>query len=148
MEREPQTDILAKPRRRRLWNALLALIIFIAGVGVGSGLTYRNVSGHFKKHFQEPSTLADKITHRMKRRLDLTDEQTVQVRKILLENLKEFQSIRAKVRPQLEAQLEKTQNELEAVLTPEQSKKLELRIHELRKFWLPPEKSEQPAESQ
>jgi Spy/CpxP family protein refolding chaperone len=148
MEREPQIDTLAKPKRRRLWNALLALVIFVAGVGVGSGLTYRNVSGHFKKHFHEPLTLADKITHRMKKRLDLTDEQTVQVRNILLENLKEFQSIRAEIRPRLNAQIEKTQNELEAVLTPEQSRKLELRFHELRRFWLPPEKSEQPSESQ
>jgi len=133
-----------RPRRRWVWPVLLALVIFVSGVLVGGGLTFKIITSGFKRSFQDPEVSAERITNRMKKRLDLTDEQFVQVRRIILERQKAFQSMRKQVRPQLEAQIEKTRQELAAVLTPDQARKWEKRFGHFLKFWLPPEESHAP----
>ena len=133
-----------RPRRRWVWPVLLALVIFVSGVLVGGGLTFKIITSGFKRSFQDPEVSAERITNRMKRRLDLTDEQFVQVRRIILEQQKAFQSMRKQVRPQLEAQIEKTRRELAAVLTPDQARKWEKSFRHFLKFWLPPEGSYAP----
>jgi hypothetical protein len=138
---------ITRPRRRWIWTILLALVIFISGVLVGGGLTFKVITNGFKRSFQDPAVSAERITQRMKRRLDLTDEQTVQVRRIFLEQQKEIQSLRRQIRPQLEAQFEKTRRELAAVLTPEQARKWEKRFARFLKFWLPPIPGDHPPDS-
>jgi hypothetical protein len=136
-----------RTRRRWVWTVLLALVIFVSGVLVGGGLTFKFITSGFKRSFQDPSVLADRITHRMKKRLNLTDKQAVQVRRIILEQQKAFQSLRKQVRPELEAQIEKTRQELAAVLTPEQARKWEKRFGRFLKFWLPPQPGDPPPDS-
>ena len=136
-----------RPRRRWVWPVLLALVIFVSGVVVGGGLTFKIITSGFKRSFQDPEVSAERITNRMKRRLDLTDEQFVQVRRIILERQKAFQSMRKQVRPQLEAQIEKTRQELAAVLSPEQARKWEKRFGQFLKFWLPPQPGDPPPDS-
>jgi hypothetical protein len=136
-----------RTRRRWVWTVLLALVIFVSGVLVGGGLTFKVITSGFKRSFQDPAVLADRITHRMKKRLNLTDEQAVRVRRIILEQQKAFQSLRKQVRPQLEAQIEKTRQELAAVLTPEQARKWEKRFGHFLKFWLPPQPGDPPPDS-
>ena len=143
---QPITPV-TRPRRRWVWTILLALVIFVSGVLVGGGLTFKFITSGFKRSFQDPSLLADRITHRMKKRLNLTDEQAVQVRRIILEQQKAFQSLRKQVRPQLEAQIEKTRQELAAVLTPEQARKWEKHFRHFLKFWLPPKPGNPPPDS-
>ena len=133
-----------RPRRRWVWPVLLALVIFVSGVLVGGGLTFKIITSGLKRSFQDPEVSAERITNRMKKRLDLTDEQVVQVRRIILEQQKAFQSMRKQVGPQLEAQIEKTRRELAAVLTPDQARKWEKRFGHFLKFWLPPEGSYAP----
>jgi hypothetical protein len=133
-----------RPRRRWVWPVLLALVIFVSGVLVGGGLTFKIITSGFKRSFQDPEVSAERITNRMKKRLDLTDEQVVQVRWIILEQQKAFQSMRKQVRPQLEAQIEKTRRELAAVLTPDQARKWGKRFNLFLKFWLPPEGNHAP----
>jgi hypothetical protein len=133
-----------RPRRRWVWPVLLALVIFVSGVLVGGGLTFKIITSGFKRAFQDPEVSAERITNRMKKRLDLTEEQVVQVRRIILEQQKAFQSMRKQVRPQLEAQIEKTRRELATVLTPEQARKWEKRFNHFLKFWLLPEGSHAP----
>ena len=136
-----------RPRRRWVWPVLLALVIFVSGVLVGGGLTFKIITSGFKRSFQDPEVSAERITNRMKRRLDLTDEQVVQVRRIILERQKAFQSMRKQVRPQLEAQIEKTRRELAAVLSPDQARKWEKRFGHFLKFWLPPQPGDPPPDS-
>ena len=128
-----------RPRRRWVGPVLLALVIFVSGVLVGGGLTFKIITSGLKRSFQDPEVSAERITNRMKKRLDLTDEQVVQVRRIILEQQKAFQSMRKQVRPQIEAQIEKTRRELAAVLTPDQTRKWEKRFRRFLDFWLPPE---------
>jgi Spy/CpxP family protein refolding chaperone len=138
MEQERPADQLAKPRRRWLRTVLLGTAIFVCGALVGGGLTFKIIASGYKRSFQEPAVLAEEITHRMKRRLDLTDDQVQQVRRIILEQQMAFQSLRKEFRPRLDNQIEKTRQELAAVLTPEQARKWEKRFAHIQRFWLPP----------
>jgi len=138
MEQENPVEQLAKPRRRWLRTALLATAIFVCGALVGGGLTFKVIASGYKRSFQEPALLAEEITHRMKRRLDLTGDQVQQVRRIILEQQMAFQSLRKEFRPRLDDQIERTRQELAAVLTPEQARKWEKRFAHIQRFWLPP----------
>jgi len=147
MGKDQATAPVIQPRRRRGWTILLALVIFISVVLVGGGLTFKVITSGFKRSFQTPALSAERITHRMKKQLNLTGEQAVQVHRIILEQQKAFQSLRKQVRPQLEAQIHKTRQELAAVLTPEQARKWEKRFDRFMKFWLPPKNGDDAPES-
>jgi hypothetical protein len=138
METEKPNEAFAKPRRRRLWTILIALGIFVCGVMVGGGLSFKIVTVGYKRAFQEPDFLAEKIIRRMERRLDLNSEQVKQVREIVLEQQKAFQALHKEFRPRLDSQIEKTRRELAKVLTPEQAQKWEKTFARLQRFWLPP----------
>jgi hypothetical protein len=138
MEPENSNIQIAKPRRRRLWTILIALGIFVCGVMVGGGLSFKIVTVGYKRAFQDPDFLAEKIIRRMERRLDLNSEQVKQVREIVLEQQKAFQALHKEFRPRLDSQIEKTRRELAKVLTPEQAQKWEKTFARLQRFWLPP----------
>ncbi len=138
MEPEKPNIPIAKPRRRRVWTILLALGIFICGVLVGGGLTFKIVTVGYKRAFQKPDVLAEKITRRMERRLDLSSDQVKQVREIILEQQRAFQALHKEFRPRLDSQIEKTRGELAKVLTPEQMQKWEKTFARIQRFWLPP----------
>lgn len=141
MTEDRQFPDFAKPRRRWLWNIPLAMVIFICGAAVGGGLTFKIVTGAFQRSFQNPSVRAEHITRRMQQKLDLTEDQTTRVRTVLLRNLKAIQALRTEFRPRLIAQIVNTRQELDAVLTPEQRRKLDKRFRFFMQFWLPQEKN-------
>jgi hypothetical protein len=126
---------------------LLALVIFISGVVIGGGLTFKVIATGFKRFFQSPETVAERITHRMDKTLDLTDDQVVRVRQIILERQKAFHSLRKEVQPKVEAEMENTRRELSAVLTPEQARKWERRYGRLLRYWLPSPAGDHPPDS-
>jgi len=138
METEKPNVPFAKPRRRRVWTVLLALIIFICGVLVGGGVSFKIVTAGYKRAFQEPGFLAEKIIRRMERRLELNSDQVKQVRAIILEQQKAFQTLHKEFRPRLDSQIEKTRRDLAKVLTPEQAQKWEKTFARIQRFWLPP----------
>ncbi len=138
MEPEKPNAPIAKPRRRRAWTILLALAIFICGVLVGGGLSFKIVTVGYKRAFQEPEVRAEKIVRRMERRLDLNSDQVKQVREIILEQQRAFQALHKEFRPRLDSQIEKTRRELAKVLTPEQARKWEKTFARIQRFWLPP----------
>ena len=138
METEKPNTPFAKPRRRRLWIILIALAIFSCGILVGGGLTFKIVTVGYKRAFQDPELLADKIIRRMERRLELNSDQVKQVREIILEQQKAFRTLQKEFRPRLDGQIEKTRRELAGVLTPEQARKWEKTFARIQRFWLPP----------
>ena len=147
MSPDTPSSPLVRPRRRWVRTFLLALVIFISGVVVGGGLTFKVITTGFKRFFQDPERLAEHITHRMDKTLDLTDDQVVHVRRIILERQKAFHSLRKEVQPRLEAEIENTRRELAAVLTPEQARKWEKRYGRLLRFWLPSPPGGHPPDS-
>jgi autotransporter translocation and assembly factor TamB len=137
MSTENPASAIARPARRWIRTLLLGVIIFVSGALVGGGLTFKVIATEFKRFFQEPEALAESITHRMKKKLDLTDDQAVQVRRILLERHKAFQALRKEVQPRWKAEIESTRRKMAAVLTAEQARKWEKGFRRFSKFWLP-----------
>ena len=137
MSQDTENSPLVRPRRRWVRTFLLALVIFVSGAVVGGGLTFKVTTTGFKRFFQSPETVAERITRRMDKTLDLTDDQVLRVRQIILERQMVFYSLRKEVQPRLEAEIENTRRELNAVLTPEQARKWEKRYGRLLRFWLP-----------
>lgn len=137
METGKPNEASAKPRRR-LWTILFALLIFICGVLVGGGLSFKIVTAGYKRAFQDPEFLAEKIIRRMERRLDLNSDQVKRAREIILEQQKAFGALHKEFRPRMDSQIEKTRRELAKVLTPEQAQKWEKTFGRIQRFWLPP----------
>ncbi len=74
------------------------------------------------------------VMREMEERLDLTADQRRQIAGILDRSRDESEALRREVRPRLEKQMERTRQEIEAVLTPEQRRKfLDLRREQRRR---------------
>jgi Spy/CpxP family protein refolding chaperone len=102
----------------------------------GGGLTLKIIHVRIQDATHNPSEMAERITGRMSRYLDLNDTQSAQVEKIIKQNLADLQPFRTEVRSRLIRQMEKTRREIASLLTPEQLEKLDKRIRRLQKFWL------------
>ncbi len=136
MGKEMSNESLPRPKRRRLWTILLVLGIFVCGMVTGGGLTLKIIHVRIQDATHNPSEMAERITGRMSRYLDLNDTQSAQVEKIIKQNLADLQPFRTEVRSRLIRQMEKTRREIAPLLTPEQIEKLDKRIRRLQKFWL------------
>ena len=138
MDPEKPIEPIVKPRRRRLWTILIFLGIFFCGVLTGGGVAFKVISEGYKRSFQDPEILAEKIIRRMERRLDLNSDQVTKAREIILEQQRALHALRKEFRPRLDSQIEKTRRELAAVLTPEQARNWEKGFGRIQRFWLPP----------
>ena len=61
----------------------------------------------------------------LERRLELSEQQSRQIREILQATRRESAQMRREMRPRIEELLERTRNEIEEVLTPEQRERFE-----------------------
>ena len=137
--RQSGTEELAPtPRRRRGWlRLLLYLVIFISGGIVGTGITLMVIrkSALFAVHHPDemPAIIADRMT----RVLDLDDDQKCQILDILRERQEALQDIRRQSQPLVEEQLDLLEEQVAAVLDPEQQEKWRSRIKHIRRTWIP-----------
>lgn len=106
----------------RLKVLLVLVVVFVLGSITGAALTglYRSRAG---------ADRPDKAMHdhfeKMRRDLNLTDEQTKSVSAILDETRNEYRSLRAELRPRFEEPRQKARAKIRALLTPEQQQKFD-----------------------
>ncbi len=129
---------IRRPRRRWLRPIIFSLIILICGMVIGSGMTLHILWRGFKSTISQPSAMAERITKKMQRRLDLTDEQTQAVREILNRHKQEFLDLHQEVRPRVRTILKSIRLEVSEVLTPEQAQKWQEYYDKRLKRWHPP----------
>jgi Spy/CpxP family protein refolding chaperone len=105
--------------RLKMWSLLVG--VFVLGAVTGSALTglYRSrASG---------SESRDRAMHErfenMRRELNLTEDQTTQVRTIIDETRNEYRALRTELRPRFEEPRQKARARIRALLTPDQQKK-------------------------
>ncbi len=136
----------AKPSRpRRRWPAwLLLAVIFASGVLLGVSLTvlFRAEQPRGRKTIAE---IRDQMTEKFADRLDLSAEQTEEVRRILEQRLAALQEIRLELRPRVEVQAAELEKQVAAVLTAAQKEKWQQYYAELHERWFPEPASTQPA---
>lgn len=131
-------ETLQRQRRRRLlWSILLAIFIFIAGAATGSGLTFVGMIHRFQHAVRHPETIPPRMAAEMKRRLQLTDDQTRQAEVILSRQQMQLQKIRQQLQPEIVMQLDETHDEIAKILSDEQKGKWDAWFDQLKNRWLP-----------
>ena len=106
--------------RLKIW--LVLLVVFVLGSVTGAALTglYRSrASGDSREramheHFEK-----------MREELNLTDQQTTQVRAILDDTRNEYRALRTELKPRFDEPRQKARARIRALLTPEQQQKFD-----------------------
>jgi hypothetical protein len=122
------------PKKRRWKLVLFGLIILFCGMVIGAGITF-HVGSIMIFHAMSPGDeMAERITKRIDRDLDLTDEQRSQVAEIVARRVSAFKDILTGVYPRIKEQFALLHDEIAPILTEEQKLKWEKhyeRMHEV-----------------
>jgi Spy/CpxP family protein refolding chaperone len=112
-------------------TVIATLIVgFLLGVVADRFWLYRQ-----NPHSRAQRFATDRIVKRLDGELHFTDQQRAQVTQIIQARQQRIAAIQAGVRPQIRAQIDQTNAEIEKILTPEQRTKFEeikMRIHRSR----------------
>jgi periplasmic protein CpxP/Spy len=102
--------------------AIVVVVAFVSGIVVGVAVS------HFARHGRGPH-FPRRATHfmvqRLDHRLDLTDEQEKRVEAIIHRRHQRMESIWSSAHPRIEAEIKAANDEISAILTPEQRVKFE-----------------------
>jgi len=106
--------------RLKVWSVLV--VVFVLGSITGAALTglYRSRSGSDRSD-RSPQQRFEK----MRKELNLTDEQTKAVSGILDEARNEYRALRSELRPRFEEPRMKARAKIRALLSPEQQQKFD-----------------------
>jgi hypothetical protein len=135
---QPRNGEHAAPRSgrpRRIRSLLLGAVILVCGILIGAGLTTHILWGRLLHKARHHEQMAERMTGRMIRDLDLTEEQAAQVRQIIEERLEAIRAIHEDARPRAEAELQRLHEEVAVLLTAEQAERWERRIAMMREHW-------------
>jgi len=107
-----------------MWFVLIA--VFVLVVATGAALT-----GLYRSRASGPEARESAMHERfekMRRELNLTDEQTTAVRTILDETRNEYRALKTELRPRFEEPRQKARARIRALLNPEQQKKFDAMV--------------------
>jgi len=135
----PESAALLPPQGRRwLVTLLLSLVIFVSGFATGGGTAVVLLARYTRENVTNPPLAWQRLLSFLERRLDLTEQQTRQVARILKTRQTKFMEIRRDVQPKVEAELSRLEQDIETVLTPQQQEEWREMIARLRSKWIPP----------
>jgi hypothetical protein len=130
------TGLGIAPKRKR-WRAFfLGIMILLCGMVIGAGGTVVVMKRIILHAIQHPEEAPQRITDRVRNKLDLTEDQAAKVKAILTERQKKIQALRRQVQPEVQKELEKAKEDVAAVLKPDQAEKWRERFDHLR-IWFP-----------
>jgi hypothetical protein len=128
---------LPRPPHRRWVRLLLALVVFLSGVGVGVGGALIVVRNRVLHAIHHPDEMPALLAVRLRLRLRLSDEQVQRVEAIFTQRQRALQDIRRRVQPDVEAELERVEQQVAAVLDEQQRQAWQRHFQQLRDTWLP-----------
>jgi len=138
--------LAAPPRPRRRWlRWLLWTVIFGSGFVAGVGVTLIAVRRGALESIHHPETMPKKIAQRLRRPLELSDEQMRRIEQIVARRQPALLQIRVRFQPEVEAELDGIQREIAQVLDEQQRPRWEQLFDHLRRTWLPPLPPRAPA---
>ncbi|GAG10742.1 unnamed protein product, partial [marine sediment metagenome] len=109
--RRPET--LSFFRRRRTRTAFLCAAFLVLGAGLGSLLTCIIIRRHMRRGFRDPDRIASHMLSRVRKNLDLTDEQTEKILAVLKRRLRA-------IRDTIHSEHDSVNEEIEQFLDEEQ----------------------------
>jgi Spy/CpxP family protein refolding chaperone len=113
----------------KIWLAVVAVFALGCITGVSLDSVYRLRAGGERSETRGARD-KDKVFERMKRDLDLNEQQATQIRAILEQTREEYRQLRAEVRPRYDGVRQNARTRIRALLTPEQQQKFDAKIAE------------------
>ncbi len=142
----PADKGLPRPSPKRRWaHVVLPIVIFVAGGLVGAGLTVIFRPEQTRRGRRSIEETRDRMTEKIADKLDLSAQQTEQLRQILEDRLKELQKLRREMQPRMEKQAAILKANVAAMLNDEQKARWEEFYAERFPRWFPEPVSTQPA---
>jgi LPS O-antigen subunit length determinant protein (WzzB/FepE family) len=127
---EPSPPVARKGRYK---SALLGVLILFFGMVIGAGVVL--YAGHkvLYKALHPGHEMAEHLTRRIDRKLDLTDAQETQVRKIVNLRVAAFRGVLVEAYPEILEQFDLLRTDVEQLLTEEQAVKWKAHYQNIRK---------------
>lgn len=123
-------------KKKRWRSFLLGVLILVCGMAIGTGGTVVVMKHIILRAIQHPEKVPQRITDRMRRKLDLTEDQEAKFKAIVTERQKKIQVLLRQIQPEVNKELEKAKEDVEAILNPDQAKKWRERFDQWR-IWFP-----------
>lgn len=122
--------MIEQPKSRwKSWLMLVVVFVLGAVTGVGLGGVYRSkTDASFRG---SPGRNRDAMFEKMRSDLNLTEEQSKEMRKVLDETGNDFRALRNELRPRYEELRLKTRGRMRALLTAEQQGKFDTLMAEI-----------------
>jgi hypothetical protein len=116
--------------------AAILSVVFASGALMGASAAVVVVQRTAHKAFQNPEVRTQKATRWLTRRLSLDAGQQERVRAIMESQSADLQALRREVWPRVLTRLDETESQVDAALTPKQSKRWKKMAARLRRNWL------------
>ncbi len=102
------------------WGPLV--LTFVAGLLIGSSVAWRGVE-HRRMENRQPEIRNQRMVKLFAKKLDLAPEQRKKLAQILADKREKMDALHGDVRPRFEEMRKTTQDEIRAILTPDQVEK-------------------------
>jgi Spy/CpxP family protein refolding chaperone len=112
----------------KIWLAVVVVFILGGVTGISLDSVYRLRTGDRPEKRGKGNK--DDMFERMKRDLDLNEQQATQIRAILEQTREEYRQLRSEVRPRYDAARQNARTKIRALLTPEQQQKFDAKVAE------------------
>jgi hypothetical protein len=127
------------PVRRRRWLVwVLMLVVFISGVGIGGAGALLVARNRLLLLIQHPELAMPELATQLGYRLGLSADQVRQVEKILLTRGRNIDAIRQEIRPRVNGELDKLEQDVAEILNAQQRGQWHDLCAHLRRTWMPP----------
>jgi hypothetical protein len=124
-------------QRAQQWKmAFFSLVILIAGIAIGSGLTFIFVHNRITPGPMDIEMINEQVVGRLQQKLNLTDTQRGQFREILTKHISALHQIRQQARPQVAQEMNELHTEVMAILDENQRQIWQQNINSLRDRFL------------
>lgn len=141
VETVPAGATLPEPRKDSTWRRylhwptlLLAAVVLLCGMVIGSAGAAAIIRNRIVAAVQHPEQSASRAASRLQRQLDLSDNQTQQVERILAERTRAFGDIYRDNLPRIAHEIALTKQQIAEILTSEQRQEWLERISRLERL--------------
>ena len=122
---------LTHPGQLRL--ILLSLVILIAGIVIGSAGTSLIIQKNAASLPRPVKGGAGRMTHKLKERLDLSDEQFAKIKPIINKHMKKLRAIQESAHPLIVSEIDEMKESISLLLTEEQNLSWEKQLSSLER---------------
>jgi len=128
---ENKTPGIARPNNLRM--LLLSAVILVAGIVIGSAGTTLIIGKESGKiHLAGPGS-AERMTNRLRERLDLSDGQFAKIEPIIKTHMDKLRLVQEQARPQIEVLVKQMKEQISALLTDDQKLRWEKQMKYLER---------------